>query len=308
MKNLWNENLWNENLSMLFIHIMFNTYAENKRSYDLLKSMTNEIITNVSIPMVGGNQKTIKNNIISDKEKETILKKYNEIVSGDKKCTSYPRDKIEIAASGMYINENERKSKTSAELCSQIKEAHDEKHEPFIHNDSLTAWGNEAVARFGLTVGDIMKMKFGDKIEIIMFDRNVGEYTDAEAGDKYDPKKEGCTNATYIHGEGLTGILNMPSSGIALVPFTWEINREAIGDNIFWGPINGCDCRCGVCSKTKKEPININKLDKNIKVGWRGPAILMSDAKKYLPDKVKHYDTWWDDYMPFKKDNLSKIK
>ena len=285
---------------------MSNTYIDNKKSYKLLKniSLTNATNDNNDNKLIGGASKQ-SFQIISDKEKNQILKDYNEIVSGDKKCTSYPRKQIESAASGIYINENERKGKKDAELCDQIKEAHQEKKDPFVHNDSITAWGNEAVKKYGLTVGDIMKLKFGDKIEVIMFDRNIGDYTsEKKEGNKYDPKKEGCTYATYIHGEGLTGILDMYDIGVVHAPFIWEVNLEALGEKTFWGPIDFDKCAgCPKKDKSKKQ-INIYEMDKNIKVGWRGPAVLMSNAKKYLPNLVVHYDTWWDDYMPFNKNSL----
>lgn len=56
----------------------------------------------------------------------------------------------------------------------------------------------------------------------------------------------------------------------------------------------------GASRLSTKKKIDFNKLDRNIKVGWRGPAILLSDAKKYMPAKVTHYGTWWDDYATFK--------
>jgi hypothetical protein len=285
---------------------MLNMYINNKKKYMLLNEMT----MNEKLSMTGGrgDKNKISDNykIIDNKEKSLILKKYDEIVSGDKKCTSYPRKEVDFAVSGIFINKEERGKKTTSELCGQIQETYDEGKDPYVHDDSLTAWGNYAAVRYGLTVGDIIKMKFGDKIDVIIFDRNVGDYTDGKkAGSKYEPKKEGCVYATYIHGEGITGILNMYDIGVVHAPFTWEINRKAIGDNMFWGPIDGCS---NSCSKNRKKPINIYKINHNIKVGWRGPTILMSDAKKHLPKYVVHYDTWWDDYLPFKNMDLTKIK
>jgi len=270
---------------------MLDTYLDNKRDYKLLlHTMTG-----------GGSSSVYKYKIITTQEKDTILKNYKTITEGKNKCTSYPRKTVELAVSGMYIRKNERKKKSIKELCYEIDDAHKENKEPFVHNDSMTAWGNEAAIKYGLTVGQIMKMKFGDKIDVILFDRNIGEYVPGKkAGDTYDPTKIGCSYGTYIHGEGLTGILNMKDVGV-LAPFTWEINKAALGDKMFWGPIDGCDS-----NSSKNDKINIYKLDKNIKVGWRGPAILMSDAAKHLPKSVTHYDTWWDDYLPYKQDDLSK--
>lgn len=50
--------------------------------------------------------------------------------------------------------------------------------------------------------------------------------------------------------------------------------------------------------------MKIKDLNPKIKVGWRGPAIKLSDAKKYLPNHVVHYDTWWDDYLPYRQHDL----
>lgn len=47
--------------------------------------------------------------------------------------------------------------------------------------------------------------------------------------------------------------------------------------------------------------------DVKTKVGWRGPAINCKDASA-LPEYVVHYDTWWNDYVPFKHADFLKIK
>ena len=60
---------------------------------------------------------------------------------------------------------------------------------------------------------------------------------------------------------------------------------------MFWG---------GIPKGTQRK-----KLDPRIKVGWRGPAIKMSDLNK-MPKKYRHYDTWWDDYLPNRKHNYLK--
>ncbi len=74
--------------------------------------------------------------------------------------------------------------------------------------------------------------------------------------------------------------------------FQWEINQKRL-NGLFWGPI--------------PDDLNWKELDPNTKIGWRGPAIKKSNAKN-LPQKVNHYDTWWDDYMSFRTHDFLNIK
>ena len=138
-------------------------------------------------------------------------------------------------------------------------------------------------------------------MKVIFMDRNVGDYMDGtKVGTKYNPKKKGLTYTTYTHKEGLTGKLNMEVIGVIHDPFIWEINAKALGEkNYFWSPISSAN---GVTENNY-----LNKLDKNIYVGWRGPAIRSVDTK-YLPKRVTHYDTWWDDYSPFRYDDYLRKK
>ena len=87
----------------------------------------------------------------------------------------------------------------------------------------------------------------------------------------------------------------MHDIGVVHECFQWEINSVSLGGP-FWCPID--------CAKNKTD---IKKLNPKIKVGWRGPAIKLSDAKK-LPKYVVHYDTWWDDYLPWRTHDFLKIK
>ena len=106
------------------------------------------------------------------------------------------------------------------------------------------------------------------------------------------------TYGTYTHKDGLTGKLNFEEIGVIHNPFVWEINAKALGkNNYFWCPI------CSANGVTKNN--YLEKLDKNIYVGWRGPAIKSSNTK-YLPKRVTHYDTWWDDYAPLRYNNYLK--
>ncbi len=235
--------------------------------------------------------------LFSNKEREEIREAFDKIAKGDRKCMNYSKKELMKAVSGMYLNSEEPNEKKKKYLCSVIEDANKEKADPVVHENSITAWGNQAAEKYGLEIGDITKMEFGEEIDVLLLDRNVGDYMDGtKKGTSYDPKKQGLSPATYIHGEGLNGILKMHVAAVVFDSFQWEINLKTIGGP-FWGPID-CD----------KDDVDWRKLDPRTKVGWRGPAIKLSDANKFLPKKVTHYGTWWDDYMPFRYDNFLEVE
>lgn len=215
---------------------------------------------------------------------------YEKYIEYKKKCMDYSLNDLIKASRGIYIYKNNNKN----DLCRAINEAYEEKKHPIVHEDSLTAWGNRAVEEFGLNIKDIYKMEPGEKMDVILLDRNVGDYMDGtKPGTKYNPTVKGLSYATYIHGKDLTGILTFTDIGVVRSCFEWEINSTSI-NGLFWSPINH--------NKT-----DIKKLNPLTKIGWRGPAIRLSDAKKYLPKSVTHYDTWWDDYLSYRNDNFLKM-
>lgn len=247
-------------------------------------------------------------------KKYSILKDYKKIVDNDKRCSDYPLKTVRNASRGMYVHpENILKQKSKKELCHTINKSYKNNHEPFVHDDSLTAWGNQAAELYGLEIRDILSMNPGDEIKVILLDRNVGDYMDGtKEGTKYDPKKHGLSYGRYIHGKNLTGI--MISDAWVNECFEWEINKEQLGGP-FWGPIKpqprGCDIKPGESScKIKHNYADFNdikKLNPKTKVGWRGPAISLKDAKKFMPSKVTHYGNWWNDYLSFKTHNFLKV-
>jgi hypothetical protein len=155
--------------------------------------------------------------------------------------------------------------------------------EPIIHNDSMTNWCNESV-NYCLTIKDILNMDCGDTMEVILIDRNVGDYTHHyKSGTVYDPRKEGLTYGIYTHVDGISGIMNFTDIGI-IRPFTWELNMD---ENMrYW---------VQVCVNNKYG--DYTNFDINTKVGWCGPAITLKDSYK-LPETVKHYGgvNWFNDY------------
>ena len=145
-------------------------------------------------------------------------------------------------------------------------------------------------------------MKSCQKMKVILFNRNVGDYMHGTArGKKYDPRKMGCSYGIYTHTKDLTGKLEMFETGldsdmrpgkdiVTHDPFEWEINKIALGDNNwFWGPI--------------PDDISMESLNPKIKVGWRGPSIDMKDAKN-LPKYVVHYGDCTNDYSPWLTGNM----
>lgn len=275
---------------------MNDQYKQNKHMFTELQN----------INQTGGGKQYV---MIDKKQRDEIKENYNNIITSKKPCKSFPLDNIQKAVSGINLSAHIETDKNY--LCSQIKEKNLDKNYPMIHEDSLTAWANQATENYALTIGDIMKMKFGETMNVLFIDRNAGENIPVKKGEKFDPTKYGLTTATYIHGENLTGLLKFEEDGIIYAPFQWEINRAALDENdFFWGPIDLDESCCAPKTKKsakKRKPININDLNKNILVGWRGPGINMINVKKYMPKYVTYYDTWWDDYVVFRyKDYLNK--
>uniref|UniRef100_A0A6C0CAL7 Uncharacterized protein n=1 Tax=viral metagenome TaxID=1070528 RepID=A0A6C0CAL7_9ZZZZ len=227
--------------------------------------------------------------LFTEAKKKKILRDFYDIVKDKQAIKNYPIEKFVSALSGTFNNGSD---KTKKGMYQQIMDIHKTKVLPIIKEDSFTAWVNQATEQYGLEVRDIMAMEFGQKIKVILFDRNLGEYFGKyNVGDKINPRNEGCTYAEYIHGEGITGMLCMYEMGIVHAPFTWELNHGCGG--CFWGPLN--------------EEDDISKLNPRTKVGWRGPCIDAKDAK-FLPKTITFYDTWWNEYCPYRYDNYLKVK
>lgn len=169
------------------------------------------------------------------------------------------------------------------------------------HIDSLTMILNNVIEERALKISDIKKLKKGEKIKVILLDRNIGDYISSEKkGKKISTIKylKEFHLAEYIQNEdyGLTGKLIHTLGGTeggCYDNWTWEINIRKWDKDMYWGPI---DC----LGKNKKIP-------ENTKVGWRGPSILLEDLK-YMPKYFKHYDICADDYFPKRNYDLTKFK
>ena len=266
----------------------------------------------------------MKNNteILTVSEINSIKKAFDTVINC--KYKDCKESTIRTAAFGMYLQKEDVKRKDPKYLFRELKEIGEEGNEPYVKNDSLTAWVNRASVEYGLEIRDILKMKKGDKIKLLMFDRNLGDYIHGKKkGSKYDPRKEGLSYGVYTHKKGLVGKLEFPQIGVVHDDFVWEVNLEAMRKPVgakykwFWGSIKGisddCENRAKDLEKIDWKPkggkltIKGKKYDLHLKVGWRGPCIDKKDAKN-LPKRVVHYDTWWNDYVPWKHPNFLKTK
>ena len=127
--------------------------------------------------------------MFNQEERKEILKHYYDIVKNEKPCVKYPIDKVLKASSGMYVYPKPiPEEKGKAALCQSIDKSYKEDNFPIVHEDSITAWGNRAAENYGLEIGDILKMKSGQKMNIILMNRNVSDYIVSQPGRKNIPK------------------------------------------------------------------------------------------------------------------------
>ena len=224
--------------------------------------------------------------LFTKKDRNKIMSDFNDIATNKNALKDYPHSKFVNALLGTSLKPLTNKSKKILYL--EIMDAYNKKLDPFVQPDSLTAWCNQATEQFGLEIKDIIKMKPGQIINLILIDRNVGEHiSNPIVGKKYNPKTNGFTYAKYIHGNGLSGILDMYDMNIVHTCFQWEINLA--DEKCFWG--------CIPKDKT------FNDYDPKTKVGWRGPAI-NTDNLIFLPKYFKYYGIQWNDLPIYKYYNF----
>lgn len=172
------------------------------------------------------------------------------------------------------------------------------KREVFVHADSMSAWAKTAVERYGLEARDIKKLAYGATVDVLIFDRNLGDSTAVRPGAKYDPtKQKGPTRAQYTHSHQYRGTLIFTELGIVRPCWDWEVNSVRRESGMYWAPL------CTDATGKPRKPV-----PGRLKVGWRGPAVDLAKARKHLPKTVRHYDTWWDDYGAYSTTDLLKIK
>lgn len=188
-------------------------------------------------------------------------------------------------------------------------------HAENAHSDSLTSIINDVVEKRALTVGDIRELKKGETIEVILFDRNIGDYFSYARPGVYPTKFyiDSHHKAIYTHHEGLSGTLRIVElngyvencDGAKGNYWTWEVNAKPRNKKLYWAKFG--DYYCDVCNEQHGLDLKESDLDDNIKVGWRGPAILYEDLS-CMPEQFHHYDTAVDDYFVVRTHDLSSFK
>mgnify|MGYP000998771024 CR=1 FL=1 len=245
--------------------------------------------------------------MFSKTQKTKILKTFNE--NKNKTISQITKKKLQDVAIGIYLNPQLIKKKSKIQLYNSLMEIVEENDTPIVHDDSMTTWGNLASEKYGLEIQDILKLKKNTVLNVIFFDRNVGDYMHGtKKGTKYDPRKKGLSYGKYTHYGGLVGKLEFVDIGVVHDPFIWEINLAAMNKKLFWGPIpipDICKNQLTTNELIKKYKKKWEKMNQKIKVGWRGPSISVQSSKKMFK-KVTHYDNWYNDYMPFRKHNFLK--
>jgi hypothetical protein len=153
----------------------------------------------------------------------------------------------------------------------------------------------DATRKYWLTIKDIQKMKKGDKISVLVLDRNVVEVT--ESLNKERVVKSARTffrdnMGTYIHsGSNLKGslVLHTDAEGdISLRNFTFHLEYK----KDHWYPVTSAGYLPtkdpqGIAKFTHKTKKHFTEFSTNTKIGWRGPMILAKHLKN-LPD------VYWD--------------
>ena len=259
--------------------------SENIKREIIKLSKNIEGLRDVSSIIIGFTE--YKFELFNKKQRKIIMEKYDYITKNNILLKDVKEEDLRIAVSGIFRN------KTSKEIMSYvITDLFKKKECPIVYENSMTAWGINASENYGLEIRDILKMKSGQKIKLIMFHRNVGDYCyKFEKGLVYDPRKQGLSYAIYTHKNNLTGTMEFSETDTKWENWEWEINGGCNG--MYWGTIGG---------GYKK-----GKLNPKTKVGWRGPCIDLEDAKN-LPKFVTSYGGTWSDTFLTRQPDFLKVE
>lgn len=208
-------------------------------------------------------------------------------------------EELRVAASGILLDEDQVYDLSRNKLFIMLKDAYANDSEPGIHHDSITNIANQSAEAFGLTIADIQAMKPGETMDVIFFDRNVGDYLDGELerGERLpliSGVKRAASFAKYTHGnDNLMGKIDFVNYGEVNDQFQWELNRARAVRPGYWGPLQ------------KNE--SWSDFHPNTHVGWRGPAVRVSDLKKLKLKYMKHYGNYWNDYGVVREYDLTEF-
>lgn len=191
--------------------------------------------------------------------------------------------------------------------CKKDENDEDCNHYECANADSLTVLINEVVEKHALKVSDINALRPGETIKVILFDRNIGDYLHGmKAGTVIRTKDYIHENHLAEYTHSVTGKLYMHSIGETFNNWTWEVNLAYKDPNYYWGPADALTRVGPLGGKNNESVKRLSEVPGEVKVGWRGPAILYKNLAD-MPESFVHYDRCCDDYFVVKTRNLTDI-
>ena len=151
-----------------------------------------------------------------------------------------------------------------------------------IQGFEVNKWMNR-IRKHYLRISDVLKMKKGDKIKLLVLDRNVTDITSKNKTNKelvsYTPKHFFRKNfAVYTHNSKLKGTIKY--FNINSMNFQFEIEYQKNN----WYPLNnngklGKKDRQGFADFKDKAGLHYSEFPKSTPLGFRGPMIKYSSLK-----------------------------
>ena len=146
------------------------------------------------------------------------------------------------------------------------------------------------IRNFWLTIADIKKMKHGEKLKVVLLDRNVSDRFNGEKGNKLmRPEKSSLEISTYTHDHDMQGelVIDYKPNPIVLNSFEFHVEYKK-GE---WYPLsNGVlpakDSQFGSVLLGKKT--SWKEMPATTHVGFRGPMVRYSDLNKMPMFYVYH--------------------
>ena len=146
---------------------------------------------------------------------------------------------------------------------------------------------------FHLTIQDIVNMKPGERMNILFFDRNVGDIVSSnDHGSPLSPKEffRDAYQMTFTKTQDLKGKAVWKYEGVPSHERDFEFEIEYTRG--YWYPVENGLVKMSsgeLCLFPKPPYENWESYNKNTRVGWRGPSIKMK-----LLDYVSLPDVYYD--------------
>lgn len=151
---------------------------------------------------------------------------------------------------------------------------------------SWCAYMDEAGRGACLTIADVLAMQKGERVEVLVMDRNLCDHVCKATPKPAEPPEiffeKARDGAVYIHGEGLTGMIewgwSAPKAGDLPVTVTFEFHIEY--EPGYWYPLTDgylpkSDPQ-GISLFSYPEPRHWSTFPETTRVGWRGPMVRWS--------------------------------